>query len=304
MKFLDVFSLRSTNPQYTAFMDYQVKKAGTPIELTMWTPLNRISGFLVGAAIKGEDSNFFVHLGIDISSTINKTYYALRHKQPIRGISSITQQTARNLFLTPRRTFGRKFREALYAVLMERILSKYRILEIYLNTIEFGKGVWGCTAASSYYFNKYPDTLDLFEAIFLVSVLPAPRAELNGKNLQRLWKSQMQILHMMYLSELVTLQQFAHALCRAKGAYQLLADGVEFQRALAYLPAEVVPPPLPIKNQDEQCSCTLQAIFKTKCGLDKELERRRILLKLFQPAVLSQAMITNDYSLLSNSGSR
>jgi membrane peptidoglycan carboxypeptidase len=302
MQFRRIFSLARENPQYTTFMEHQAHKTAMHVEPLKWSPLDGISGFLIGAAIKGEDSHFLVHRGINMCNTIKRTYYALRNRQPVRGISSITQQTARNLFLTPDRALQRKFLEAIYAVLMEQIFSKQRIIEIYLNVVEFGKGLWGCTAAASYYFQKQPGGLDLFEAIFLVSLLPAPRAELKGRNLQRIWTAQMHILHVMYLSELVTLEQFATALSRAKGVYQLLVSDVEPRTALAYMPAQATPPAFPLVMRDNQCSCTLQSILETKCGLFKELERWRILKSRFDQATLQRAMVTNDYSALSKCG--
>lgn len=280
-------------------MHYQARKTIENIETLQWTPIEQISGFLAGAAIKGEDPRFFVHRGIDIKITLRRISAALLHRRPVTGVSSITQQTARNLFLQPTRTFRRKFLETMYAVHMERMLSKQRVLEIYLNIIEFGDGIWGCTSAAHYYFQKHPRELDLFESIFLVSLLPAPRAKLTGRNLQRAWISQMQILHLMYLSEMVTLQQFANALEKAKGVRQFLTDGAELRDALTYSPIAVVPPVLPIVNQDENCGCTLPNLFKTKGGLQKEIERRQMLERFFDPLKIQKAIITNDYSLLS-----
>lgn len=301
MIFGGILSLPDKNPKRTSFMRYQANKNKKNVGLLEWTTLNNISGFLVGAAIKGEDPRFLIHGGIDFRITIERIRDALRHKQSVKGVSSITQQTARNLFLVPTRTLRRKLLEAVYGILMEFVLSKQRIVEIYLNIIEFGDGIWGCTSAAHYYFRKQPKDLDLFESLFLISLLPSPRSELSGKNLQRAWISQMQILHVMYLSELVTLREFTNALEKAKGVHQLLASGAGLHTALAYSPATVVMPSLPIINQDARCSCTLQTLFNTKCGLHKEIERRRLLENRFDRIVLQKAIVTNDYSLLSDS---
>ena len=302
MRLGDIRSLVCENPTYTSFMRERATKTGRGCEALQWTPLDRISGLLLGAAIKGEDPRFFIHRGIDFKITLEAVRGAARHRRPVRGVSSITQQTARNLFLTPKRSFARKGLEGAYALGMEHILSKQRIIEIYLNIIEFGEGIWGCTAAADHYFCKHPQDLDLFESIFLISLLPAPRAHLIGKNLERAWCSQMQILHVMYLSEFATVRQFATALEKAKGVYRLLADGADLETALAYSPATVATPLLPIMNEDDKCGCSAQKLLETKAGLQRELERRRILERRFDRLTLQKAIMTTDYSLLTGMG--
>jgi monofunctional biosynthetic peptidoglycan transglycosylase len=302
MREIKLSNLQHTNPLQTSFIRYRAKTIETNIGIHEWTSLGDMSAFLVASMIKAEDPNFFSHRGIHWKTNFRKAIHALRRRKPVRGVSSITQQTARNLFLTPVRTFRRKLMEAIYAVRLEQVLSKERILEIYLNVIEWGNGVWGCTSAAGHYFGKNPRDLDLFESIFLASIVPAPCAGLSNNNLKRMWKSQMETLHLLYLSELVTLAQFAVTLQKAKLVYERLAQGSDLQSALAGSPEKVDIPVLPVINQDDACSCTLQSILDTECGLYKEAERRRSLERRFGKPLLYRAIITADYSLL-NEGS-
>jgi membrane peptidoglycan carboxypeptidase len=302
MKKLTIAYLRTNDPMQTQFMKYRGLATGTDIRLHAdeWVPLERISPFLLAAIIKAEDPKFFRHRGIDFETILRKTALALASRKRVGGVSSITQQTARNLFLVPARSYWRKLREAVLSLGLERKLSKTRILEIYLNTIEWGSGIWGCTAASKHYFGKDPTALDAFESIFLASLVPAPRAALSGRNLQRMWQSQMEALHLMYLSELLTLRQFAEVLQRAKWMHQSLAEGIELRDALSTTQTTTELPLLPIINQDDQCSCTFYRIVTTECELRREAQRRSTLEKRFGKVRLYRAIMTNDYAVLSD----
>jgi monofunctional biosynthetic peptidoglycan transglycosylase len=303
MRKLTIAYLRTNDPLQTEFMKYRGMATRTDIRIDAdeWIPLERISPYLLAAIIKAEDPKFFRHRGIDLETILRKTALALASRKKVGGVSSITQQTARNLFLVPVRSYWRKLREAVLSLAMEKKLSKTRILEIYLNTIEWGDGIWGCAAASKHYFGKDPTDLEPFESIFLVSLVPAPRAVLSGRNLQRMWQSQMEALHLMYLSELLTLRQFAEVLQRAKSVLQSLAEGMELQKALNTAQTTTELPLLPIINQDERCSCTFYRIVTTECELRREVERRSTLEKRFGKMRLYRAIMTNDYAILSDS---
>lgn len=139
-----------------------------------WRGLNDISPNLVNAAIAAEDARFCSHHGFDMEA-IQK---ALDHNAEggrMRGGSTISQQTAKNVFLWPSRDWVRKGLEAGYTVLIETVWSKRRIMEVYLNVVEWAPGVYGAQAASRHWFGKDADELTTREAARLAAILPAPR---------------------------------------------------------------------------------------------------------------------------------
>lgn len=139
-----------------------------------WTPYDRISPHLKIAVVAAEDQNFPVHSGFDVAA-IEKAMEGNRRGRRVRGASTISQQVAKNLFLTPDRNFVRKGLEAWFTVLIEFLWPKQRILEVHLNIAEFGPGVFGVTAASRRYFDKEPAALSTREAALLAAVLPSPK---------------------------------------------------------------------------------------------------------------------------------
>jgi len=138
-----------------------------------WTPLNKISRHAVIAVIASEDQMFPEHFGFDFDSISDAMKKHSRGKH-LRGASTISQQVAKNLFLWPGRSFVRKGLEAYFTVLIETIWPKKRIIEVYLNTAEFGNGIFGVGAASEIYFKKPPSRLSFSEAALLAAVLPNP----------------------------------------------------------------------------------------------------------------------------------
>jgi monofunctional biosynthetic peptidoglycan transglycosylase len=138
-----------------------------------WVPWSRISPNAPLAAIAAEDQNFATHRGFDFDS-IQKAIDAHEKGQRLRGASTISQQVAKNLFLWSGRSFLRKGLEAGFTVLIEATWPKRRILEVYLNIVELGDGVFGVEAASQRYFRKAASRLDPGEAALLAAVLPNP----------------------------------------------------------------------------------------------------------------------------------
>src|SRR6267143_2988842 len=139
----------------------------------IWTPIQDISPALVRATICAEDANFCTHHGFDWQA-IEK---AMRQNIPgrrVRGGSTISQQTAKNVFLTPHRNWLRKGLETYLTVMIEALWPKRRILEIYLNEVQFGSNVFGAVAAAEYYFHKPAAWLNGAEAARLAAVLPDP----------------------------------------------------------------------------------------------------------------------------------
>jgi monofunctional biosynthetic peptidoglycan transglycosylase len=139
-----------------------------------WTPWEQVSRQLPIALIAAEDQKFPFHHGFDIDA-IQDALADAEEGDRLRGASTISQQVAKNLFLWNGRSFVRKGLEAYYTVLIEALWPKRRILEVYLNTAEFGRGVFGASAASERYFAKPPSQLNLEEASLLAAALPSPK---------------------------------------------------------------------------------------------------------------------------------
>ncbi|MBO0862214.1 MAG: monofunctional biosynthetic peptidoglycan transglycosylase [Chloracidobacterium sp.] len=178
-----ITKLRHSNPSTTNLIEQRVasaKERGREPKTTLtWVPYQNISPHLVRAVLAGEDIRFSRHAGIDwqaVGLAMKKNW---REKRISRGGSSITQQLAKNLFLSPFRNPARKLHEMLIAWEMEVILGKRRILEIYLNVIEWGDGIYGAEAAARHYFGVSAASLNEEQAIFLSAIIPAP---LNGYN--------------------------------------------------------------------------------------------------------------------------
>lgn len=139
-----------------------------------WVPLAEISPRLQRAVIASEDQKFIDHYGIDIDA-IEQAFAHNQRGKRIRGGSTISQQLAKNIFLWPGRSYVRKGMEAWLTVLMETLWDKDRIIEVYLNSAEFGRGIYGAEAAAQYYFHKPAAKLSSREAALMAAVLPAPR---------------------------------------------------------------------------------------------------------------------------------
>ncbi len=176
----DVGALARRNPPTTAFIEryrQEARAAGRDDRVAwVWVPYGRISPHLKRAVLVAEDINFFAHRGFDIFEIRRAVAQAVEEGQRPRGASTITQQLAKNLWLTPSRNPARKIREAVLTWQLERRLGKRRILELYLNVVEFGPGVYGAEAASRRYFGKPAADLDEAEAAQLAASLPNPRA--------------------------------------------------------------------------------------------------------------------------------
>jgi len=170
--------LRWVNPPVTSFMLYKKLHAMTQkqkqhtIRYT-WVDAGSISPNLAWSVIAAEDQSFAKHRGFDFNS-ISKAVQHNKSQKRVRGASTISQQVAKNLFLWPQRSYVRKACEAYFTILIEVLWPKKRILEMYLNIVEFGDGIYGADAASRYFFHKPPAFLTLDEAALLSSVLPNP----------------------------------------------------------------------------------------------------------------------------------
>lgn len=139
-----------------------------------WKPIDEISETLQLAVICSEDQNFLEHNGFDYDA-IKKAYNENKHRKRLIGGSTISQQTAKNVFLWPERSWFRKGLETYFTFLIENLWSKEHILEVYLNSIEMGNGVYGAEAASKFWFDKTAANLTRYEAASIAAILPNPR---------------------------------------------------------------------------------------------------------------------------------
>jgi len=167
------------NPESTAFMRarLEILQEDNPKARLrqQWVPYQRISGHLKRAIIAAEDAKFVSHNGFDWDG-IQKAYEKnLREGEIVAGGSTITQQLAKNLFFSGERTWWRKAQEAVVAVMIETVMSKRRILEIYLNVIEWGEGVFGAEAAARLHYGTTAAGLSAEQAARLASIVPSPR---------------------------------------------------------------------------------------------------------------------------------
>ena len=166
----EVATLKNVVPNHTPFMRVYTKSA---VQLVVG--FNEISPTLKRAVIIAEDVTFYEHPGIAWQSLLNSIIINLSEGRIVMGASSITMQLAKNIFLGPERTLWRKFKELTIAATMECLLSKDRILDLYLNVAEWGPRVFGAEAAARYYFNKHASELTSKEAAYLASLLPNPK---------------------------------------------------------------------------------------------------------------------------------
>ena len=140
-----------------------------------WVDLKDISPFMPLAVMASEDQGFSRHFGFDFSAIFKAIKNNIGHPRHIRGASTLSQQTAKNLFLWPERSYLRKGLEAWFTVLIELFWPKKRIIEVYLNIAEFGEGIYGVSAASQSFFNRPPKKMTPIQASLLAAVLPSPR---------------------------------------------------------------------------------------------------------------------------------
>jgi monofunctional biosynthetic peptidoglycan transglycosylase len=171
----EVKALQQTNPRETLYMTrYRATLAQGDTLTHVFVPIDSISDYLKSAVLAAEDDGFYTHPGFDIEAILAAMEYNRVNNALKRGASTLTQQLAKNLFLTQERTFERKAKELLYTVLMEKYLGKKRIFELYLNYAQWGKTIFGCEAASRHYYLKPCTHLTRMEAARLAAVLAKP----------------------------------------------------------------------------------------------------------------------------------
>jgi len=176
--FFGIAALKKENPNETALMKQRLSEAeknGTQLKIRQqWVALTKLPRHVLNAVLVAEDGLFYTHGGIDWFEVQESFARNIDEGKFARGASTITQQLAKNLFLSTSKDPVRKFKEVLITLLLEQQLSKDRILEIYLNIIEWGRGIFGIEMAARTYFGKSASSLTLDEATRLAAVIPSP----------------------------------------------------------------------------------------------------------------------------------
>lgn len=197
----DVRPLRTDNPATTAFMTLRAEEAQArgeqPRRVQRWVNYARISGSLKRAVIVAEDDAFWTHSGVDYEQLEQSMEVNWERGEFVRGASTITQQLAKNLYLSPSKNPIRKLRELFIARRLEAELTKQRILELYLNVIEWGDGLYGAEAAARRYFRKSAADLNAQESALLASAIINPRLLDPAHPTARLRRRQQMILRRM-----------------------------------------------------------------------------------------------------------
>ncbi len=203
--------LASENPTSTAFIDLrrsEAAAAGKPFKLEWeWRPVGKISRYLRAAVIYAEDYRFYSHDGVDWNAIEKAIDANLEQGALAIGGSTITQQLAKNLYLSPHRSLARKLREMLIAYSLEDHLSKQRILELYLNVVEWGDGVFGAEAASRHWFGHSAQSLTPAEAARLAIALPNPFTRAPNVRTPELTNKAVRLIRLLRLQGLIDASQ-------------------------------------------------------------------------------------------------
>lgn len=178
LPYFSIQKLRKANPPRTSLMEQRIEEAKSHGKILRinhtWVPLSRISPDLIHAVIVAEDGTFYEHDGVDWYEMKESVQKDIEEGKAARGGSTITQQLAKNLFLSTSKDPLRKLKELLIAFRMEHFLSKERILELYLNEIEWGSGIYGAEAAAQKYFGTSAANLTRDQAVRMAAVIPSP----------------------------------------------------------------------------------------------------------------------------------
>lgn len=181
-----------------------------------WTPSASIPAEMKWAVILAEDANFYKHEGVDVKAIKKAIKHDLEKKSLARGASTITQQTAKNIYLSREKTITRKFKELYLALRMEQELTKGRIIELYLNVVELGPMVYGVGHASRYYFGKPASEMTPRECAFLAAMLPGPRVAYNPyRNMSKVLRRSDMILKLLKSKGVLSEEEYASAVATA-----------------------------------------------------------------------------------------
>ena len=209
------------SPLATQYVQYhynsatgQVRYSFTAARPGHWVALKALDKRVYGAIVVSEDWAFYLHSGLDLQQ-IRRALWDFFKGEKLRGASTITQQLIKNIYLRGDSNWVRKFKEALLAPIAERVLSKHKILEIYLNIIEYGEGIYGLSNASLYYFQKFPENLTAREGAFLAVLLPNPKkysqSFLKGETSEFITEGVGEVLEKMQMAGYLSAEEFEQA---------------------------------------------------------------------------------------------
>jgi len=204
-----------------------------------WTPISAVPPSLKKAVIAAEDANFYAHEGVDYEAIREAIKTDLQKGKFVRGGSTITQQVAKNVFLSREKTISRKVKEFVLARRLDDALTKSRILELYLNAVELGPMVYGVGHASRYYFGKTPSDLTVRESAFLASMLPGPKVYDPYRKLDRVVRRSDRILKRMFAARMITEEEYREALAEVPNIAGLER---KVERTMESPPPEEIPP--------------------------------------------------------------
>ena len=212
----DLCDLKKVNPKTTAFMElkkeeWQEKKLKRSI-IQHWVPLSSISHNLKNAVIVAEDPNFYHHHGLDFHAMWMAFQKNIEDHRIVYGASTITQQLMKNMYLSPSRNPFRKWHEAILTVRVERCVPKNRILEVYLNVIEWGDSIYGIEAAARRYFGKSASALNPAESALLAAMIPNPNYYNPYKRNPKLIKDKNSILRSMLALGMINKEEYEQAI--------------------------------------------------------------------------------------------
>ena len=205
-----------------------------------WTPVSSVPAALKRAVIAAEDAKFYSHEGVDVEALKDALKTDIRKGRFVRGGSTITQQVAKNIFLSREKTISRKVKEIILARRIDDVLSKSRILELYLNVAELGPMVYGIGRASRYYFGKSPQALTVRECAFFAAMLPRPKVYNPYRKMNRVMRRTDRILKRMYAARMITEEE-----CRQALSEDINLAGIErkVERTMAAPPPQDPGPP-------------------------------------------------------------
>jgi monofunctional biosynthetic peptidoglycan transglycosylase len=178
--FTQVAYLNWFDPSTTAFIERRREAGITPTR--QWAPYERISAHLKRAVVAAEDARFLDHEGFDWEAIQKAMAKNEKRGRVVAGASTISQQLAKNLFLSGERSYVRKGQEAVITWMIERTMSKRRILELYLNVAEWGEGIFGAEAAARHHFGINAASLNASQSAYLAAILPSPRRYRGGRS--------------------------------------------------------------------------------------------------------------------------
>ncbi len=212
-----------------------------------WTPSTSIPPEMKWSVILAEDANFYKHEGIDVKAIKNAIKYDLEKKSFAKGASTITQQVAKNLYLSREKTVTRKLKEVYLALRMEQELTKGRIVELYLNVVERGPMVYGIGHGSRYYFGKHPSQLTPRECAFLAAMLPGPRVAYNPyRNMSKVLRRSDMILKLLKAKGVLSEAEFRTALAEAPniaGLQRKVEESIKQEESFKPMSSSIVPGP-------------------------------------------------------------